>query len=691
MQETYKIENRDWAAKLLAVVVVVTMVTSTFVLFAPEASARTGEELNFGYSFKDQDSGASYSWREIHPSNGGGGTTLITYTTDAAQGPYDFADGFKFEMFGREYTKWGNSGDNGFMTLGGTAGSMWTPYHIPYASAGTAIFGGWFDGGFCSSKSPLAGVYYKLDGTAPNREFILTYQDQVHWYPSVTGCNAPGGTDGLTWQIILHEGSNEITIQWKDANGGYGSDDEWLTSGIQGKTDDGVLGLEYIYRGDPAEPDNNDVVVFSPPPPLEHDMKLKSTVIPDPVSLADPNVFGATVQNLGVNCDLEADADCTPQPETNVEVNAQIFSVAENANTYAFDPSGSDDGFVKMSAADNNALCSSDADYASANTCLQGQSKWTSAANDGKGNHNYGDDGTDDGTDGAWSSARKSSTLGGMLNDNQKIHKQKDGAAILVADKGTNSVLSINPSSHSAETVLASDTTYLRNVLDVTDDGTYYYTLSRTASTYSSTTYVCKWQMSDGAKVGCNTGSVKYGVALTNYGGEVFALQGGSTSSAYRKAIILDASDSNLAATGDTINYYSGVSAYSYAGDIDVDEDTGDMYITYRDFYGRVRAYERQSGGDYCATSSCYTQYYAYTRYHHGLDVEGGYAYTTGYYYSSYYGGLRKADTSSKAVTTLWSSYGDNYGYRKNYALGRFARFSCNRFSFIYSFSTYGC
>ena len=150
MQETYKIENRDWAAKLLAVVVVVTMVTSTFVLFAPEASARTGEELNFGYSFKDQDSGASYSWREIHPSNGGGGTTLITYTTDAAQGPYDFADGFKFEMFGREYTKWGNSGDNGFMTLGGTAGSMWTPYHIPYASAGTAIFGGWFDGGFCS-------------------------------------------------------------------------------------------------------------------------------------------------------------------------------------------------------------------------------------------------------------------------------------------------------------------------------------------------------------------------------------------------------------------------------------------------------------------------------------------------------------------------------------------------------------
>ena len=52
MQETYKIEKRDWAAKLMAIVVVVIMVTSTFVLFAPEVSARTGSD-SYGYSFKD--------------------------------------------------------------------------------------------------------------------------------------------------------------------------------------------------------------------------------------------------------------------------------------------------------------------------------------------------------------------------------------------------------------------------------------------------------------------------------------------------------------------------------------------------------------------------------------------------------------------------------------------------------------
>ena len=66
MQETYKIEKRDWAATLMAVVVVVTMVTSTFVLFAPEASARTGSD-NFGYTMKDsvESDGPTYNWTEI--------------------------------------------------------------------------------------------------------------------------------------------------------------------------------------------------------------------------------------------------------------------------------------------------------------------------------------------------------------------------------------------------------------------------------------------------------------------------------------------------------------------------------------------------------------------------------------------------------------------------------------------------
>ena len=93
MQETYKIEKRNWAAKLMAIVVVVTMVTSTFVLFAPEASARTGSD-SYGYSFKDsvESDGPTYAWTDIVSS----GSKLLGSTTDGAQGPFDI--GFDFEF-----------------------------------------------------------------------------------------------------------------------------------------------------------------------------------------------------------------------------------------------------------------------------------------------------------------------------------------------------------------------------------------------------------------------------------------------------------------------------------------------------------------------------------------------------------------------------------------------------------------
>ena len=463
MQETHTFEKKDWAAKLMAIAVVVFMVSSTLVLFAPEASARTGSD-DYGYEFKDSNEadGPTYSWVEIIPALGGSGTTLLSSSTDGGQGQFDLP--FTFEFYENEYTTWGNGGDNGYVTLGAVVSNQWTSYHIPANQLGVALVGGWFDGGFCRSSNPNAGVYYDTVGTEPNRQFVVTYQDQGAWYPSVYQCPGAAAANALTWQIIIHEGSGEITMQYKDTDGGYSSDNEWLTAGVQGKPGGTLTGLEYVYRRSPSAIQPNTAVLYSPPPPLRNDIRLASSTIPDPVSLATDNVFGAEVTNYGVNCDTAG--SCTPIAETSIDVSASVFEIQETTTSYDFDD-GDGGGFTSSS--------------------IQGTDSWTTSANDGVGNYNYGDDGAPD--DGAWSSGRKSLAMGGMFNDAEKIHY--DGTDILIANRAANEVIKISTSTHAKSTVLGPDATYLRNVLDITEDGTSYYTLSRLANLYSYTTYIC--------------------------------------------------------------------------------------------------------------------------------------------------------------------------------------------------------
>ena len=633
MQETYKIEKRNWAAKLMAIVVVVTMVTSTFVLFAPEASARTGSD-SYGYSFKDsvESDGPTYAWTDIVSS----GSKLLGSTTDGAQGPFDI--GFDFEFYETSYDKFYNGGDNGYITFGGAIANAWTPYAIPATQLGAnAIAAGWFDGGFCISKNPNSGVYYETVGAEGSRQLIIQMQDQVYWSArdGTSYCNSGSAwaTNTLTWQIILNEGSNSILIQYKDATGGSYYDNEYLTAGIQGVLDGAQYGLQYKYRSSPSSTIADETaVLFTAPPPKRNDLKLASTTIPEPMSLAEDNILGATVTNNGVNCDTAG--SCTPVPETDVDVTASIFSVQETATEYDFNDRSDAQGWTHAGI-----------DGAT--------SKWTQNLNDGVGNYNYGSEGVDDGS---WSSGRKSTTFSGLFNDQQRIHY--DGEDILVADKGSNSIKMIDTSnSNSVSTILGPDLTNLRNVLDITSDEDYYYTLARSSSTYSAATRICKWDRDDGAMVGsCSTGA-SYGTAISIYEAEdeLFVLQT-QTSSTYRK--IVGFSSSTLASNGKSLSYGSGLSAYTFTQDIDVDENTGDLYVVYRDFNGRIRGYDRDASGDYCASSACYTQVYTGARYGISIEAHNDYVYVMGYYYSSYYGGVKKMPTSSlSSITTMWSSF----------------------------------
>ena len=647
MQETYNLDKKDWAAKLMAIVVVVTMVTSTFVLFAPEASARTGSD-DSGYTMKDsvESDGPTYNWVEIKDT----GTSILcgpgqSCSTDSAQGPFNI--GFDFEYYGTTYTSFFNGGDNGHISFGGGSGSQWTPYTIPSTRLmPNSIVGGWFDGGFCSTRNSDSGVYYQTTGEAGSRQLIVQMQDQVYYgsrdftYDCRNGF--AGATNTITWQIILNEGSNTVVLNYKDAVGGHFSrDNEYLTSGIQGDVDGTLYGIQYKYRSSPSTViPSETAVLFTPPPPKRNDLELSGTTIPQPISLAEDNILGATVTNKGVNCgaaDGSETSTCTPEPETGIDVTASIFSVAETENDYTFDDRADAEGWT----------------HASLNG---GTSKWTQDLNDGTGNYNYGDEGT---TDGSWSSGRKSTAGGGLFNNPQKLYS--DGTDIFVANKDGDNVMKIDGSSQEASVVIATDLTNLQNVLDLTSDEDYYYTLSRGAALWNGATRICKWDKTDlSSPVACNTTATRYGNAISIYEDELFVLQT-SSSTTYRKVIGLSTSD--LSANGLSLNYGNALSWRYYSMDMDVDENTGDIYISYRYSSGLIRAYDRDSSGNYCSSSNCYTQVITGARTSFTVEVHNNYVYTAGYSTSSYYGGMKRMATSSlSTIQTLWSSFsGSSY------------------------------
>ena len=141
--------------------------------------------------------------------------------------------------------------------------------------------------------------------------------------------------DALTWQIQLHEGTNEVETLYEDVQGGYGSDNEYMTVGIQGTPESALEGLQYSYRQNPDVPAET-AVIFSAPQPPTNDLRLTGSTIPDPVSLAAQNVFGAEVTNKGVNCDRSSDPECAT-PETDIDVSASVFSIQESVTTYDLD------------------------------------------------------------------------------------------------------------------------------------------------------------------------------------------------------------------------------------------------------------------------------------------------------------------------------------------------------------------
>ena len=116
-------------------------------------------------------------------------------------------------------------GNNGAILFGATAGDIaFTNSPLPMAGAGPVIAPLWddFDG-------TQGDVYHGTVGTAPNRQFVVQWNNRAH-YPGTDN------TDGATFEVVFDEATGGISFQYLDvaysAVNNVSSDPDDCTNGV---------------------------------------------------------------------------------------------------------------------------------------------------------------------------------------------------------------------------------------------------------------------------------------------------------------------------------------------------------------------------------------------------------------------------------------------------------------------------
>ena len=114
--------------------------------------------------------------------------------------------GFTFGFYGNDYTQVYVCAD-GYLRFGGSGNSDWTvDCGVQNVTApNDAIYGFWWDLD-ASAASGGGEIYYRTTGTAPNRKLIVEFYFVENYWDD--------NPDTVRFEIILHEGSNDILVQY---------------------------------------------------------------------------------------------------------------------------------------------------------------------------------------------------------------------------------------------------------------------------------------------------------------------------------------------------------------------------------------------------------------------------------------------------------------------------------------------
>ncbi len=150
--------------------------------------------------------------------------------------------GFSFKFYDKTYTKCHIS-TNGLISFDEGV-TEWSPTAIPSTLLpDNYIAPFWSD----LKPGPDGGkILYATRGTAPNRTFIIKWEDMPEYYTP---------SRKVTFQLTLREGSNSIEVQYKDITAGFGDTRTFVGMGIESRNygtiqpqpASNVIGLKAAY------------------------------------------------------------------------------------------------------------------------------------------------------------------------------------------------------------------------------------------------------------------------------------------------------------------------------------------------------------------------------------------------------------------------------------------------------------
>ena len=222
---------------------------------------------------------------------------------------------FTFNFFGVDYTQ-ADVSSNGFLsfTVGNDCNDNYnwddiltpgvdTGHPIPYTDVdcdgdsgwgANPLIAGWFDD---LDPGECGDVYYKTVGTTPNQQFVVEYSDVCH-----NDCDLCVAGEGVTFEIILFEGTNDIKIQYQDTLFSDVSTYEDLLEENNGATatsgidKDDTVGLGYHWGGDGDTLSDNLAVLYTTG---VADLEVTKTTTATSAQVGDQLTYTITVTNHG--------------------------------------------------------------------------------------------------------------------------------------------------------------------------------------------------------------------------------------------------------------------------------------------------------------------------------------------------------------------------------------------------------